>query len=238
LAPGSSSTGAITAGKEFSQTTVSPGIIGATSAGNDGTVLLRVCFNTKSSCIYIKTPTTQNKFSRITAQCGSGWAKSTKCLYSLGMSSGRCANAGIGGKPIASNSAITVLKAESSDLIPNSSCPGGQSLTYSYFSGSLAGANGTNVVPCASGVGACGQPNANGLFGNCVLNIQTICPDYQHLGYAGLGTDLVFTATPASLNPSNANQRGLSFPYTYMALTWYDPLEDCCPKDKCQKNWW
>ena len=23
---------------------------------------------------------------------------------------------------------------------------------------------------------------------------------------------------------------GLSCPYTYMALTWYDPNGDCCPK--------
>ena len=68
----------------------SPGFFGPTSAtAQDGTVLLRVCFNTKSNCIYIKTPTTQNKFSRITAQCGSGWGKSTKCLYTLGMNSGR-----------------------------------------------------------------------------------------------------------------------------------------------------
>jgi hypothetical protein len=214
------------------------GLIGPTSAtAQDGTVLLRVCFNTKSNCIYIKTPTTQNKFSRITAQCGSGWGKSTKCLYTLGMNSGRCSNPNVGGKAIAGNSAITVLKAESSDLVP--SCPGGQSLTYCYFSGSLAGANGTTAVACTTGAGSCGQPNANGLFGNCVINVQSLCPDWQHLGYEGLGTDLVFTATPPSLNQNiGNNRRGLSFPYTYMALTWYDALEDCCPTNTCKKNFW
>lgn len=215
----------------------STGSVSTEGAVFPGTVLLRVCFNTSSNCIYIKTNTTQNKFSRFTCKTG-GWDGSTKCIYSLGQSNSRCANNN-NGLATPSNSIITVIKADDTPLSVEH-C--NESTTYCYFSGSIAGANGTSVVQCASGSNACGQPQAFGLFGNCSLTIAQLCPNFQELGYAGKGSDLPLTTGSTGNGDMSGNidlmdYGGLSSPYTYMALTWNDPNGECCPK-KDNKKWW
>ena len=195
------------------------------------TPLLRVCFNTSSSCIYVKTPSTQTKFSRFTCKSG-GYPSMQKCIYTLGANGGgRCAN----NNPNTikqGNSVITVLKADTSGQ--NLGCDQ-NAITYCYFSGALAGANGVTATPCpSSATGSCGRPLANGIFGNCQICIKDLCPDYKHLGYCGNGTDKVFTITDSDPN----NPVALSAPYTYAALTWNDPLEDCCPKTHSKKHFW
>jgi hypothetical protein len=212
-------------------------VVFANNRVGPGTVLLRVCFNTSSNCIYIKTNTTQNKFSRFTCKTG-GWDGSTKCIYSLGQSNSRCANNN-NGLATPSNSIITVIKADDTPL-SEEHC--NESTTYCYFSGSIAGANGTSVVQCASGSNACGQPQAFGLFGNCSLTIDQLCPNFHELGYAGKGSDLPLTTGSTGNGASTGNSEladfgGLSSPYTYMALTWYDANGECCPK-KDNKKWW
>jgi hypothetical protein len=204
----------------------------------ENTPLLRVCFNTSSSCIYVKTPSTQTKFSRVTCKSG-GYPSIQKCIYTLGANGGgRCANH----NPNTikqGNSVITVLKADTSGQ--NLGCDQ-NAITYCYFSGALAGANGVAAMPCPSGTGSCGRPLANGIFGNCQICIKDLCPDYKHLGYCGNGNDKVFTSTllmpgdPLTPDPNNAV--GLAAPYCFAALTWNDPLEDCCPKPHKKKNFW
>ena len=196
------------------------------------TPLLRVCFNTSSSCIYVKTPSTQTKFSRFTCKSG-GYPSIQKCIYTLGANGGgRCANT----NPNTikqGNSVITVIKADTSGQ--NLGCDQ-NAITYCYFSGALAGANGVKATSCPSVAGSCGRPLANGIFGNCDICIKDLCPDYKHLGYCGLGTDKVFTGDKSGT--TNPNAVGLSAPYTYAAITWNDPLEDCCPKTHSKKHFW
>jgi hypothetical protein len=204
----------------------------------ENTPLLRVCFNTSSSCIYVKTPSTQTKFSRFTCKSG-GYPSMQKCIYTLGANGGgRCAN----NNPNTikqGNSVITVLKADTSGQ--NLGCDQ-NAITYCYFSGALAGANGVTAQTTGSPSftsDSCGRPAGNGIFGNCQICIKDLCPDYKHLGYCGNGTDKVFTTTVLTgggVDPNNPV--ALSAPYTYAALTWNNPLEDCCPKPHSKKNFW
>lgn len=195
----------------------------------EGTTFLRVCFNTKSNCLYIKTPSTFNKYNRFTCTSGK-YLGTTKCIYNLGQGGGRCSNTNNNGLPKPGNSQITVLKADNSPLDFNCN----DASSYCFWSGSLAGGHGSDTYACSQN---CGVPNTRGLWGNAVVTLKDVCPNAIELGYTGNITNRVFCSNAfrdinGELN-SGVPEPGLSFPYCYSLLTWKEKKSNgCCDSKK------
>lgn len=183
------------------------------------TYFLRVCFNTKSDCILIQTPSTKSDFYINSCTDSKG---NKYCQYNIGNLNGRCVNINNLSMPKPSGYATSILNACHSS--PNKFNNGNRS--YSYFSGSLASANGTINDICKVNDGSITSiPTLNGLFGTCSIKLSSLCCDLSH--FNGDPNTLVYGQTKSG--ESVTSTIGLSSPQMYLALTWKEETNGCFP---------